>query len=65
MPTYEYLCDRCFKTHEDQRPIAERHTPMVCPDPKCEGVASFVISAPAGSFPGASRWRTVMKSRGG
>ena len=61
MPTYEYECPSCGARLEERRAIVDREVAAACP---CGGHATLVISMPASRFPGADKWRTVMKSRG-
>jgi hypothetical protein len=69
MPLYEYRCDQCGEIETDLRSIAERNRTkqhvraVMCngdffeeqPDGKC-GTFRLMMSAPADTFPGASKW---------
>jgi len=73
MPRYEYECPKCNAVVEVQCPIAERDSQVLaCPANCTETVQNEFsgddteigvrmkrrVSAPSGSFPGASSWRS-------
>lgn len=61
MPRYEYKCPQGHRV-ELLRKISERNDPVPCgscpPTPTGQQPPmELVMSAPAGNFPGADRWR--------
>ena len=64
MPTYEYLCNKCGKTHDVFQSITARPISR-CPDKKCGGRVKRLLGSGAGFiFRGSGFYITDYRSKG-